>query len=130
MHHIRLPAKMPRQLSGLVPNWIQLCQFGPYSADQTNVTRSKLKLILSEYELLKHREPGKVPSQLSESHLEYLASLHKDKLFKRMTWLDVSYKLREQTLERLFHLEQFDGANHLLFPFIGSEVILFFTRLS
>ena len=109
------------------PKWVHCDQIRCYYAGQ-NVIQSKLKLIKAEYELLKHQQPDQIPSKLDQSQLDYLLSLHKTKKHRRMTWLDQSYKLREQTLKRFRDLETFDGTNSLLFPLIGSEVFFIINK--
>ncbi|KAI2795901.1 tRNA methyltransferase 10 C, partial [Blomia tropicalis] len=86
-----------------------------------NSVEAKRKLINAEFELLKHCNPDKTPNELKESDINYLMTLDETKTERKFT-LDVSYKLRRQTFERLSNLQVFDGHEHLMLPFIGSEV--------
>ena len=94
-----------------------------------NIEESKHKLILSEYNLLKHIDPDKVPTKLEKKHLEYLMSLFAIKGAKshRSLKIDISYKLRELTFQKLRDFENFQGTNSLCCPFTGFEVRLITT---
>ena len=89
-----------------------------------NSVEAKRKLINAEFELLKHCNPDKTLNELKESDINYLMTLDETKTERKFT-LDVSYKLRRQTFERLSNLQVFDGHEHLMLPFIGSEVVYF-----
>lgn len=86
--------------------------------------QAKLNLLTAEYELLRHQDPETMPTGLTPSQVDYLLTLQKVKRWRRKksVWLDVSHRVREEALKRIRHLEVFSGEDHLLLPFIGSEV--------
>lgn len=106
----------------------QICHYYQTMQNEfsNEVVKSKLRLIESEYNLLRHIDSSNVPSLLHRQDIEYLLSLFKSRKEGKMLWVDVSCRLRQKAFGNLCLLENFNGDGHLVMPFVGCEVIFFY----
>lgn len=87
----------------------------------SDLVRAKRKLIQAEIEWLRYSKPTIVPMNISIENLHYLEQMFETKKYRRLCWLDISYRARYNYLCQLQQIESFDGQS-LIAPICQAKI--------